>query len=114
MDKKTIEYIKNILRLGTITWKGRTDCLNRNRYRTKVGTKLLWARDCDSCGRMFLQKDNALEVDHIKEVGSFTGDWNKFIASLYCPQDNLQALCFVCHSKKTSSYNSRLKYSRKL
>jgi 5-methylcytosine-specific restriction endonuclease McrA len=114
MDKKTIKYVMNILRKGTITWEGRTLCLNRNRYKLKVGKKLLWARNCDSCATPHLQKDNDLEVDHIKEIGGFKGDWNKIVNSMYCPQKNLQALCFICHQKKTSKMNSRLRYQRKL
>jgi 5-methylcytosine-specific restriction endonuclease McrA len=113
MDKKTIKYVMNILRKGTITWEGRTLCLNRNRYKLKVGKKLLWARDCDACKIPHLQKDNDLEVDHIIEVGGFKGDWNTIVNSMYCPQSNLQALCFECHQKKTSKFNSRLRFKRK-
>jgi len=114
VNKEDIDYVMNILRRGTITWSGRTQCLNRNRYKKEVNGRLLWARDCDGCGESHLQKDNDLEVDHISEVGGFKGDWNSIIESMYCPQDNLQALCFVCHSKKTSKFNASLRFSRKL
>lgn len=113
MNKETVKYIMNILRQGTVTWKGRTECLNRGRYKTNVNGKSLWARDCDICGTMHLQKDNALEVDHIVEVGGFKGDWNSIINTMYCEQENLQALCFECHERKTSGYNASLRFIRK-
>jgi 5-methylcytosine-specific restriction endonuclease McrA len=113
MDKETVEYIINVLRRGTITWSGRTECLNRGRYKVVIDNKKLWARDCDECGEMHLQKNNDLEVDHIIEIGGFKGDWNDFIPRMYCKQSNLQALCFSCHSEKTSNYNAKLRFVRK-
>lgn len=119
MNKETTEYIINVLRRGTITWKGRTDCLNRNRRKKIIGKfkngtdKFLWERDCDGCGEWHLLKDSDLEVDHIDEVGPFKGDFDIFIKRMYCPDDNLQALCFTCHSRKTSRFNSTLRFTRK-
>lgn len=113
MEKITIQYILSVLRRGTITWQGRTECLNKGRYRVVIDNKKLWARDCDSCGEMHLQKNNDLEVDHILEIGGFKGDWNKIINTMY-DKKNLQALCFSCHQEKTSNYNSVLRYQRKL
>ena len=94
MDKDTIEYIINVLRQGTITWAGRNECLNRNRYLVCVGRykngkeKSIWYRNCDNCGKGFALKDNSLEVDHIKEIGPFEGDFNSFIARMYCNKFN--------------------------
>ena len=119
MDRETQDYIKNVLRQGTVTWKGRTDCLNRGRRKRVIGKtkkgeeKFLWERACDGCGEWHLQKDADLEVDHIEEIGPFNGDWNDFIARMYCDQSNLQALCFSCHAKKTSRFNSTLRFTRK-
>ena len=113
MDKKTTEYILNILRRGTITWHVRTQCLNRGRYKVDIGGRKVWARDCDGCGDMHLQKNNDLEVDHIVEVGPFEGDFDKIVRRMYCSLDNLQALCFSCHRRKTNSFNAALRFSRK-
>jgi hypothetical protein len=113
MDKETTDYILNLLRRGTTTWSGRTQCLNRGRRKRKVGAKLLWERNCDGCGEWHLQKDNSLEVDHIDEVGPYKGDLHAYAERMYCGQDNLQALCFTCHSRKTSRYNSTLRFQRK-
>jgi len=114
MNKHTEKYIMNILRQGTITWSGRLECLNRGRYKAFVNGKKLWARDCDGCKTMHLQKDKDLEVDHIVEIGGFKGDWNDIINRMYCEQSNLQALCFQCHSKKTSNFNARTRFERKV
>jgi hypothetical protein len=119
LDKETTDYIINVLRRGTITWSGRTDCLNRNRRKRPVGKtkkgkdKFLWERACDSCGEWHLLKDNDLEVDHIEEVGPFKGCFDDFVRRMYCGQENLQALCFQCHSRKTSKFNAHLRFTRK-
>lgn len=119
MDKETQDYIINVLRRGTVTWPGRTECLNRGRRKKVVGKylngkeKFLWERACDGCGEWHLLKDSDLEVDHIDEVGPFKGDWGAFIKRMYCGPENLQALCFTCHARKTSRFNSTLRFTRK-
>jgi 5-methylcytosine-specific restriction endonuclease McrA len=119
MKKDDIDYIINILRRGTTSWAGRNECLNRGRRQrpngktTKGKEKFLWERACDSCGEWHLLKDADLEVDHIVEIGPFKNDWDDFIKRMYCGQENLQALCFTCHSRKTSKFNSTLRYERK-
>jgi hypothetical protein len=119
LDKETTEYIINVLRRGTVTWPGRNECLNRGRRKRiigklkKGGDKFLWERDCDGCKKWFLLKDNLLEVDHIDEVGPYKGDLHEYAERMYCGQNNLQALCIVCHARKTSNFNSTLRYERK-
>ena len=119
MDKRDIEYVKNILRIGTVTWHSRTECLNRGRRLRVVGKyangkdKTLWERACDKCGEWYLLKDNLLEVDHREEIGPFNGDWNEFLERMYCSVDNLDALCIPCHKRKTSNFNATLKFKRK-
>jgi hypothetical protein len=119
MDKDTTDHILNLLRRGTVTWPGRAECLNRGRRKRIIGKKkdgedkTLWERQCDECKEWHLLKDNDLEVDHIVEVGPFSGDFNDHIRRLYCHVNNLQALCFSCHSRKTSRYNSSLRFKRK-
>jgi 5-methylcytosine-specific restriction endonuclease McrA len=119
MSDDDIEYIKNTLRRGTVTWPGRAECLNRGRRKRVIGKtkkgedKFLWERNCDGCNTWHLLKDNLLEVDHIVEIGPFNGDWNDFIKRMYCDQSNLQALCMVCHKRKTSNFNSTLRFERK-
>lgn len=117
MNKKDIDHILNSLRRGTVTWSGRSECLNRRRRKkvvgeTKKGTlKTRFEYQCAECKKWLKKED--LEVDHIEEVGPFNGDFNEWIARLYCDQNNLQALCVDCHQIKTSGYNASLRYKRK-
>jgi 5-methylcytosine-specific restriction endonuclease McrA len=113
VDKETVEYIKNLLRKGTTTWKGRAECLNRGRYKSvnKKGNSV-WTRDCDICGSAYFLQDGFLEVDHIVPVGE-TDNLREFIGALYCGQDNLQAVCIDCHDRKTALDNARMSFQRK-
>ena len=56
-----------------------------------------------------------IEVDHVVEIGSFTGDWNEYINKMFCDDnlENLQALCVPCHSLKSTAGNATLRYQRK-
>lgn len=119
MDKDTINHIIKVLRRGTITWKGRTQCINKNRKRKRVGTfkngkpKYKYFYYCDVCLREY-SDTNFLEVDHIVEIGSFTGNFHDYVLKMYCSQDNLQAICISCHAVKTSKFNASVRYTRKV
>jgi len=48
------------------------------------------------------------DYDHIEPVGSQPpwpptgdGEWDKYLAGLFCDETNLQALCVDCHKIKT-------------
>lgn len=119
MDKKTEKYIIQSLRRATITWSGRALCLNRGRRKRIIGTiasgkeKWIWENDCEICHKFYALKDNIFEVDHIVEIGPFNGDFDDLVRRMFCEQDNLQRLCIPCHAKKTSNFNSTLRYERK-
>lgn len=119
MEKELADYLINILRQGTIRWKGREECFKRHSKQvfegqyTKDGRKKLktyW--QCCTCLEWYRDKTD-LEVDHIKEIGPFTGNLHEYALKMYCGQENLQTLCIICHQKKTSGYNSTRKYARK-
>lgn len=119
MDKDTQQFIIRHLRKATTRWKGRSDCLKRARKQTHDGKftqrgkpvfKYMW--QCAYCMKWF-NKSSELEVDHIQEIGPFTGDWNEYIGRMFCGQENLQALCNMCHQIKTSRFNATLLYKRK-
>lgn len=57
---------------------------------------------CKACGEWFRPQE--LEVDHIEEIGPFTGDWNSYLERMFCPSSNLQLLCIKCHAEKTSKF----------
>jgi 5-methylcytosine-specific restriction endonuclease McrA len=119
MDKKTQKHILNILRQGTLTWHIRNEVLNRGRYQVTIGQlkkggdRKIWMRKCDICDKAFALKDSLLQVDHISAILNFTGDWNKYIEKMYCPEENLQALCSPCHLLKTQKDIAPLRYERK-
>lgn len=119
MTPEDVTFIKNILRQGTIKWPGRAECLRRARKKVfvRVGKrgqniyKYFW--QCAICKEWF-RDVNSMEVDHIEEIGPFTGDWNDYIARVFSPQSNLQALCTVHHLAKTLRYSSaRARWKRK-
>lgn len=57
--------------------------------------------------------EDLFEVDHIKEIGGFKGDWEAIIESMYCEDEGLQALCIPCHRKKSALYIGALSFKRK-
>jgi 5-methylcytosine-specific restriction endonuclease McrA len=118
MDKKTQKHILNVLRQGTITWHGRRQCLIEGRVREVVALTLKnrkpiynYKYQCNYCKEWFREED--IEIDHIEEVGTFTGCFDEHIKRLYCGPENLQKLCIRCHSKKTVG-NAKLRYKRKV
>lgn len=117
MEKKEIDYILNVLRRGTVAWRGRTKCLHASRVHTKIG-KYKNGRDkyrfkylCAACKEYF--NDNEVEVDHIEEVGPFKGNFDDYIKRMYCDLTNLQVLCAKCHLKKTKGFIAELRFTRK-
>jgi hypothetical protein len=119
LDRATIKYIISTLRAASVTWSGRTLCLNRGRRERVVGKfksgkdKFVWENNCECCGIWKDQKDNYFEVDHIDMIGSFNGSWDEYIPRMFCDQDNLQRLCNSCHTIKTNIGNSTLRFHRK-
>lgn len=119
MTREDEIFIINILRQGTIKWPGRAECLRRARKKVfvRVGQrgqriyKYYWR--CATCKEWF-RDVKSMEVDHIEEIGPFTGDWGLYIPRVYCPQSNLACRCSVCHLKKTIQYSSaRARWKRK-
>ena len=118
LDKETLELIIRGLRQTSLKWQGRSMCLKRHRKKVLIGKtkdgknkyKLHW--QCAKCKDWFSNVKD-LEVDHIEEVGPYQGNLHEYVKRLFCRQENLQALCVVCHLKKTSNFNASLKYKRK-
>jgi 5-methylcytosine-specific restriction endonuclease McrA len=111
MEKKFINLLKKRLREASRYWPEKHKILKNSRQKIqennaqfkngqpKFTTKFL----CNSCKKLYSALE--VEVDHIEEVGSFTGDWNEYIDRLFCPMENLQVLCKECHKIKTERYN---------
>lgn len=126
MDNKTRKHILNVLRRGTVTWHGRSECLRSHRKEVfegrrhlKTGKKIYkYFYQCQKCKTWYRDQDD-LEVDHIDPVGKeprleeFDEKIAEYISRMYCEQDNLQPLCVTCHKKKSSKGNARDRYVRK-
>lgn len=60
---------------------------------------------CEGCGSLA----SKVEVDHLIPLGPTPGSrnagpettWDGFIARLFCPPEELQVLCTICHDVKT-------------
>lgn len=63
--------------------------------------RLKWEYQCNICSGWFSGKDT--QVDHIIPCGELQcyDDLPRFVATLYCEEDNLQVICTTCHDKKT-------------
>lgn len=115
--KIEIAIITNALRQASIIWPIRAQVFKNAQVKVKEGKfkngkpryKYYWR--CASCEELFRDKSE-LEVDHIEEVGSFTGDVTEFCRRLFCDIGNLQLLCIKCHHAKTTR-NARLLWKRK-
>lgn len=124
MDKKTIKHLISLLRQGTITWYIRNQALNRDRELRLVGQRLSgkpkykYFYKCQGC-KEFTPHKELLEVDHIEAIGHLDIsnpkkiDWSRYLYRMYCDLDNLQALCNVCHKRKTSKGVASLRFQRK-
>lgn len=119
ISEEDTQFILNLLRRGTTKWKGRSECLRlaRKRVLVRTGAKgqsvFKWHWQCATCGK-WTPDVNQMEVDHIVEVGPYAGDLHEYAKRLFCGQDNLQALCISCHSRKTAAYQSaRSRWQRK-
>lgn len=115
MDKKTVMHVLNALRLGTLTWSGRREALEKVREKKQTNHVIRYSKDkkknftlkkvykyrCAHCRDWF--RDYEVQVDHIVEVGGYDGDWNEIIERMY-DKNNLQILCVQCHKEKTASF----------
>jgi 5-methylcytosine-specific restriction endonuclease McrA len=66
---------------------------------------------CKKCSRL----SEKVSVDHTVPVIDTVLGWqgyDSFVERLFCPQENLMALCDRCHSTKTSAEASSRKESR--
>lgn len=98
-------FIVSVLRSGARRWPPKYNTLENACVGKKVNDKtgrIAKHYTCNACKKEFTSKD--VEVDHIiSVVDPIIGfvDWNTFIERLYCPAENLQVLCKVCHKLKT-------------
>ena len=107
-NKKTINLIKQALRAATLRWHIRNEIKQAARVYIKEGNykngkpkKRVYYK-CNRCRKNFKTED--VQVDHIDEIGKFTGNWDIYIKRMFCDITNLQVLCKPCHKKKGKEY----------
>lgn len=98
-------FITSVLRSGSRKWPPKYETLNSAKTRKAINPssgRMAQLHECAICQQEFSAKD--MQVDHIKPVvDPKTGfkNWDTFIDRLYCEASNLQAVCKLCHAKKT-------------
>jgi ribosomal protein L44E len=98
-------FIIGVLRSGARRWPPKHEALKDayvgKKENKKTKRKVMHYRCC-ICKEEF--PSTFIEVDHkdpvVDPAVGFV-DWNTFVSRLYCPKDNLQAICKTCHTKKT-------------
>ena len=94
-------FIRSALRKAWMKWPVKQDVLLAARRPAQGRSKQTkWEYKCASCKRFFLGKE--IHVDHIKACGSID-DLGEFVGTLFCEENNLQALCHSCHQIKPST-----------
>lgn len=104
-DAKWRGWIVSLLRRGTMRYPPRNDALRAAKTEKKINEKtgrLAQHYQCAMCLGEFPAK--SVCVDHIQPVidpnGSFV-NWDTYIERMFCPVENLQILCSLCHDVKT-------------
>lgn len=124
LTTEDIRFLYNELRKSSIVWDGRQEVLRACRRkvfvrRAKNGNAIYkYEWQCAICSQ-WTKNSKEMEVDHIVEIGGvtgYTGSFDEVIAKMF-PRpvlEHLQALCILCHLRKTNQYNSaRTKWKRK-
>lgn len=103
----------------------------QKRKTAKVGPELY---KCPKCGDLIYTgkrsidvvradypeaREGRMDVDHIQPIIAIEDsgkekDWNKIIARMFCPADNLQTICSVCHAEKSAAEKGLRAKARKV
>jgi hypothetical protein len=59
-----------------------------------------------------------MDVDHVEPVMATEDsgkdkDWNKVVARMFCPESNLQNICWICHALKSKLESEERTAARK-
>lgn len=60
--------------------------------------------------------EGKIVIDHIKPVIRIDGQdssWDEIINNMFCEEDNLQAICKICHDSKTMAENEERKENKR-
>lgn len=106
-------FITSVLRAGARRWPPKFEVLAEAFIGQKVNKKtgrIAKHYRCNICKNEFTSKD--IEVDHISPVVDPKigfQSWDVFIERLFCPKENLQAICKDCHKIKTKTERQKKK-----
>jgi 5-methylcytosine-specific restriction endonuclease McrA len=102
-NKKLKNFIINILRRASFSWKPRGEA--KKRFRVPNGTfkngNPKFGYQCAKCKETFMSKD--VLMDHIDPVVPLEGwdNFDGFIERMFCDESNFQCMCKECHDQKT-------------
>lgn len=109
-------FIKSLLRSGTRRWAPISDV----KRKARVARGSYKCGGCGEVGPATIKDENGKRVnnavvDHIDpivdpEVG-FT-NWDDVIERMFCEEDNLQLLCYSCHTDKSNNERAIAKQRR--
>lgn len=126
MDKKFEAKIMSALRKLTKQWPP----IVQKRKSIKIGPELYQCPKCNDIvytGKRSIDvikvdyptaREGRIDIDHIEPIIAIEDsgkakDWNKIIFRMFCPSDNLQAICSTCHSLKSSVEKGQRAKARK-
>lgn len=119
MDSKFKGFVISLLRRGTLRWKPTQEVLKEAKETyyidSKNGKKLKRVKfKCASCNKFYCRKE--ICVDHREPVVGPEGftNFHDYILRMFCPKENLQALCKGCHKSKTKGESDARKNKRQL
>lgn len=110
-DARIKTFIISVLRAGTRRWPPKWNVKHAAATEKKVNEstgRLAQHYLCAKCKKDYPSSE--VEVDHIKPVVNYKDgwtNWDDYITSLFCLEDNLQVLCLDCHKKKTLKENKK-------
>ena len=103
-------FIRSALRQKSRWWKPIALAKTKARRPYKgPNNRQKYEYQCNHCKKWFPEKE--IEVDHIIPSGTLktAADLPGFVERLFCEVDNLQVLCFECHSIKTDKEKEQSK-----
>lgn len=115
-DAKYRSWIVSLLRKGTLRYPPRNEVLREARTEKKINPssgRLAQHYKCAECGGEFPM--SMMVIDHIEPVVGKEGftTWDNYISRMFCPKENLQALCDNCHLVKSNKEKEQRNVYRK-
>ena len=114
MDKKFEAKIMSALRKLTKQWPP----ILKAKRKTKIGPEL---HQCPLCSQIIYTGKRSIDVIQVEYPDAIAGrmdvdhrtpviavedsgkekDWNKIIDRMFCEEENLQSICWLCHKSKS-------------